>query len=39
MVLGGLLGVIAVIVLIVVRPGFGTTAEPVEEVTEELAVV
>jgi len=39
-VFGGLLAVIAVIVLIVVRPGFGTTAEPVEEeVTEELAVV
>jgi len=38
-VLGGLLGVIAVIVLIIVRPGFGTTAEPSEEVTEELAVV
>ena len=37
--LGGLLAVIAVIVLIVVRPGFGTTAEPVEEATEELAVV
>jgi hypothetical protein len=36
-VLGGLLAVIAVIVLIVVRPGFGTTAEPVEEVAEELA--
>jgi hypothetical protein len=36
-VLGGLLAVIAVIVLIVVRPGFGTTTEPVEEVVEELA--
>jgi hypothetical protein len=38
-VLGGLLAVIAVIVLIVVRPGFGTNAEPVEEVADELAVV
>ena len=39
MVLGGLLAVIAVIVLIVVRPGFGTNAELVEEVVDELAVV
>lgn len=39
MVLGGLFAVIAVIVLIVVGPGFGTTAEPVEEVVDELAVV
>ena len=38
-VFGGLLAVIAVVVLIVVRPGFGTTAEPAEEITEELAVV
>ena len=38
-VFGGLLAVIAVVVLIVVRPGFGTTAEPTEEITEELAVV
>jgi hypothetical protein len=38
-VLGGLLAVVAVIVLIVVRPGFGTTSEPALEVADELAVV
>ena len=38
-VFGGLLAVIAVVVLIVVRPGFGTTAETADEITEELAVV
>jgi len=38
-VLGGVFAVIAVIVLIVVRPGFGTTAEPVEEELDTVAVV
>jgi hypothetical protein len=38
-VLGGLVAVIAVIVLIVVRPGFGTPAEPVDEATDGLTVV